>query len=463
MSARAILLLMLIFMILGSFAFFNPFREKKEEQAERDARVLWLKNKKLEQISLPGQKITLQCVLPAGCPFDGTGEWRLLSPVQDEGDASTIGSFASTLFQLKVEEKIDFENPPDTQEFGLGLGKTVELKVQGENTPYILEVGKNTPVGPNVYLRNKAEPLRLYVVPSYFSEMLTKDLFHWRNKRLFPKAVVEKVTALEWQGKTSVTAKKAEGKWLLERPVKAPANFIMLEGIASTLVYASAKAVAEKAPLGKPLWQAGFSEGEKQHHLELFPGAKKGEYLAQVAKQTYVVDAVPFERLNKPLLEYRERKLFPLQDKTAVKEMIFHFPREKKSLHLKKDGKQWIADETKEPLAQERIDTLLGRLLSSEAHAFFPSTSQAALVFSKNPKDVEVKLLGPQEYSARFLVLERKSLLTESPVPGELSAYGADLLQVMPIRPQDLYQANNTVVVSEPTKEPDGHDHSHSH
>jgi hypothetical protein len=75
-----------------------------------------------------------------------------------------------------------------------------------------------------------------------------------------------------------------------------------------------------------------------------------------------------------------------------------------------------------------------------------------------------VKASGRAEEKSSFLIVERKSAITGGRVPGEVRAYGEDLLRALPIRLQDLYSANNQVVAPAPEeKEEDGHSNHHHH
>ena len=54
MSFRTTFILMIVFLILGTFAIFDPLRrqEKAEQKKERESHVLWLKDKKLASITV---------------------------------------------------------------------------------------------------------------------------------------------------------------------------------------------------------------------------------------------------------------------------------------------------------------------------------------------------------------------------------------------------------------------------
>lgn len=471
---------MWVFLLLGGFVAYDYFwmKPKREESAIQETHVAWIKDERLEQIKLANVKapVSLTCIYPEGCPPDATADWKLEAPMVDAGDSTSIGSLASTILNLTYLEKLDFDSVPDPKEFGLGEGaKRLEIKLKDEPEPLVLEVGSGTASGPNVYVWSSRTPNRLYVVASYFAQMLDKDLFHWRNKRLFPKLETENVTALEWKGKSSLKAVKKDGEWKIESPIAADANHIMMEGLVSTLVYSSAISIfsdsssnpeTKKAMAGRPAMEFTFTDLKGERALKLFSRGKTPEFFAVAGEggPVYLVDGAPFDRFSKPLLEYRDRRIFAKRDAGSVDEMELKFPREGKQVTLTlKDGAWTPKENQPEPLSQSRIKSIVSALFNVEATVFLPSSSQAATLLRTQPVDVEVRLNGAAlpEAKARFLVMERKSAITEGRTPAEVRIYGEDLLKALPIRLQDLYETNNKTVIPETKKENDGHNHEH--
>jgi hypothetical protein len=400
--------------------------------------------------------------------------------VNDKADSSSVGSLASSLVNLSFQDKIDFDGDPDSEEFGFGGEKRrLELRFVGDETPLVVESGGPAPIGPNIYLRSSEHPHRLYMVASFFPEQLQKDVFHWRNKRLFPTAETEGVEAISWKGKISVESRKLDGRWALVQPVAADANFIMMEGLASTLVYATARSVfsdsrttpeARSLLRTRPVLQVEFQEGGESRKLALYPRPGQRDFVAAVGADgpLLVVDAHPFDRFTKSMIEYRDRRIFAFHERGYLNELSLRFPREKKEITLKHEGGEWAfagGDEPTEALSQRRIRAFVSALTEAEATTFLPASSQAARLLRTRPADLllTVKGDGLPEGKASFLVVERKSAVTEGRSASEVRTYGEDFLKVLPIRLQDLYESNNQQVIPETKKENDGHDHSHHH
>lgn len=480
MSLRTTLILMWVFLLIGGAVSYDYFwlKAERENSQELEKHVLRLQDKLLVKITILGPKgVELICGMPNGCPPDGTADWKLVAPVQDTADSSSVGSLASAALNLTFLEKVEFEENPDPKEFGFSAEpRKLEIWVKGEKEPVVVEIGGSTAAGPNVYVANPKEPKRLYMVANYFAQMLDKDLFHWRNKRLFPGVETENISVLEWSAASKFRAVKKEGEWKIEKPQAVDGNSIMLEGLVSTLVYSAAKAVfadsvnapeVKKASTAKPVMEFSFEEKEKTHRLKLYARPKVDEYLAVSSEggAAFLVTSLPFARFNRPMLEFRDRKIFLKGDSGAVDEITFNFPRESKQISLKLENMQWQAvEKVAEPISQHRVQAILNRLFQSEATAFLPSSSQAAKLLNSQPVDVVVELKGPNLPStkSKFLVVQRKSAITEGRTSDEVRAYGEDLLKVLPIRLQDLYESSNKLVI--PTKEEeDGHNHSDEH
>lgn len=483
MSLRTTFVLMIVFMVVGSFAFFDPFgwEAKKEEKEEREQYVYWLKDKKVSSFSIEkeGQTILLTCKRVEGCPFDGTGDWEMKTPVVDLADPAAVGSLASAVLNMTFVDKVDFgPGELQAQEFGLGKAKVL-VQVQGEAKPRTLILGGSAPAGPNVYIQDAEQPNRLYVVASFFAQMLEKDLFHWRNKRIFPEIESDQVEELSFTGKIAVNGQKLDGKWKLLSPVQTPGNQIQWEGLVSTVVYLNAKALhTVSGSLGKPELvvrlkakgntakdpKAAASNGVRE--IQFFPkkNSQNGEWIAVEGQRSFVVESYPLERFRKPLIEYRERKLFPQRVYADLEKVHFQFPREKSEIRFTKQKEDWQPEEKSDPISQTRIRTFLLRLFDMDAEFFVDKNSQGAKLLQSQVPDLVVEIEGKGFREKRkFLVVGRKSALTEGLIAAEAASMGENFLKWMPIRKSDFLEANNKTVMPEGVKEEeeDGHEHSH--
>lgn len=480
-SLKTSLILAFVFMVIASFAFFDPWKERQQASKEREARVFWLKDKKAESLKITynGQTMQFACAEASGCALDSTSNWNLTAPVADRADPATVGGLLSSTENLNQNEKFELEEGGDPKEFGLDAPVAqLELHIKGEAEPYLLKVGKDSAVGPSVYIQTNREPKRAYLVPNYYTQMLKKDLFHWRNKRLFSSATPDLVAQLDWSGnKQHFTAQKKGSAWNFTAPVEARANAMVVEGLVSTVIYATTKTIfsetrdsseAKKILAGKPEWVIGFADAKGEwQRLRLFRSPKGiSELIAAADGQSFLanVDASEFTRFGKPLLEYRERRLLEPGELSSTNEIALSFPKENKKIVLKAEGSaDWVylSGDKPEPLSRARLRALVQALGSAQASGFLPikaSSNPSIAHFATRPADLELELRtnGQLVHKLRFAVFNREAVLTEGESPTELKSYGADLTKVLPIRLQDLYESTNKQVVVSEKAEADG-------
>jgi hypothetical protein len=376
----------------------------------------------------------------------------------------------------------------DAKEFGFDRpAAELELQVKGEPAPYSLRVGSAKAVGPNAYIETSSSPKTVFMVANYFPAMIQKDLFHWRNKRIFPEVTADMMNMLQWnkKGGAEFSATKVANTWTLEKPVKAPANYTLLEGLLTSVVYLDMKGVyvenrrasaLKNILAAKPEWSLKFQKktGEIEH-LSVYakPNAAKGvkEYVAHKPgdERLFLLDGSVMERFNKPAIEYRDRQLIPEGQISNLSEVVFRFPREKKEITLKLEQENWVyasGEKPVEALSRSRLDSFFRQLYGAEATSFVTISSDPVLSgFAKNPADLELEMRDSSKELRRFrfTVHNRKEVLTEGPVKGELAAIAGSFLKVMPVRFSDLYESSNKQVVTSPdaTEEQNG-EHSHA-
>ncbi len=487
MSYRALLVLMIVFMVLGTFAIFDPLRrqEKAESARDREERVVWLEGKKLEAITIQGRHPTtrLDCAKKEGCPFDGTGEWLIAEPAPGgKGDPSAAGTLASSLLNLKHSEKLDFSpGQPDPAEFGLDHPRAeVLLKFVNEAAPLSLKFGKSAAVGPNVYLFVSSDPGKIFLVPSYMPDMVNKEPFHWQSKRLFQGVESLGFRKMGWSDTKSklkgMLAEQSEGKWRLLKPVVGSANQFLFEGLASTLSYAAARSVwnASKTSTearsllgGKPELEIHFSPSNgSEHSLRLFARPSAGpdtgqpkQFVAEVDRdpRLYVVDAGTFDRFRKELNEYRQRSVLSDTEKAQVDEMRLVFPRDKNEATFQlKEGKwsQTGGAEIGDALSQERLNAFLDALRTSDFTGYFPKngSSPEARSWKGAQPDLSLELRGggKQVYAGSFVIQKKGLVVTEA--EGELRTLGPAFLQLIPVRVSDLGETASKQVITSDDK-----------
>ena len=172
-------------------------------------------------------------------------EWRILSPVSEIGDSANIGNFTSSLLNLNVVDRLKFDQAPELTEYGLDKPEMeLEVRAKGEDEPYLVYVGNAAALGPTVYVRTNKTEKQVILLANYFTNILKKDLFYWRNKNLFSSLGTENFSFMEWKTKENfLRAEKREGQWRISKPLDVSANLMMMEGLVATLNFTAMKAV----------------------------------------------------------------------------------------------------------------------------------------------------------------------------------------------------------------------------
>lgn len=481
MSLRTSLVLMILFVALGYFAFFEPLRTAERDvlAQEKASHVVWLKDYKLARITVAGKHpVTIECTLPTkACPFDNGGQWAVTAPVAGTADAGAVGAMVSTLLNLTHNGKVDFDNGFDEKEFGLehpAAAVTLSFAQTDRAAPapkdVTLKFGIATPTGPALYLSSSEDAKHLYLVPDYLPGMIDQDPFHWRDKRLFPGAEATAVSRISFKSKKAgeLVAVKTGKEWALEKPRALSASNVMFEGLGSTLAYAAAKTVfspsrtspeAKKALAGAPALDITFVlNGGVSHRLRLYQNGKQVLAVVDDRDPVYAAAAATFDRFQKDLPEYRARTPITEAQRSQVDGLRLRFPRDKQETTLKLEKDTWSITAGDKPgelmLSQGRVNGVVDTLRDSEYKAFFPAKGSApeAAVYRKETPDVEITLLsaGKPIWQGKFLVYARKTALTES--EGDVRAFGEEFLKYLPVRLHDLTEPANQTVVTETFK-----------
>ena len=154
-------------------------------------------------------------------PFESTRAgrgWQIRVPIDFPGDDVNLDAIASTLANLKSEAAIESGGAPEI--YGLGdSAKRIQFFV-GEQV-YTLEIGADTPVGGNVYVRNpgsERDPKHVHTVARFRIDSMAHFLDALRDRRVvnFDRARVNRVVA-GWPG-GSVTLVLSDAGWEISHP-----------------------------------------------------------------------------------------------------------------------------------------------------------------------------------------------------------------------------------------------------
>lgn len=487
MSKKTILVLSILFIVLGSFAVFDPFqlKEKREEKKEKETVLFWIKDKKLSEFTIAdaSQKIkyNFRCQETSGCPVDSQSNWQILEPVTEDADSANISSFLNSLQTLSPIDRIEFKDQePNLQEYGLDKdGLRLEFKIAGESGAYELKLGNKASVGDSLYAKASGKN-DVLLIATYFTDSLKKDFVHWRNKRFFKSLKTEAITELSWKNNGKlIAATQKDGFWNLKSPLEAKASSKIFNGLAGSIAFLSASrileakkdaALLEKIEKDKSFVELTVKAEDKISNIRFFKIAdgKSDHLFVKTDSQTWYgeVDLELFNRFTKELVDYRNRQILEYSEQAKIETMELEFPRDRaRALFKRGADREWVQSGG-EPvkLSLPRLNQFLDKLSAADVKDFLRDPAKIELL--KKLQDLKIRLFDKEKklmLEQSFLVSGKTAALTEGELKGELRLMGPDLLSVLPIRLKDLDIENNKQVVIESHQQgdTDGHDHSH--
>jgi hypothetical protein len=240
--------------VLAGFAYWYFEVKKKKEKEEikvREALLFGEKDRQIEKLSLKtedSEEIVLEWVRlkPAGedVEDDEEGTWFVREPIQTGGDTVAIDTMITSMFQGSTEEVI-WESLEKEAEYGLD-NPTLSLRFyyEGDDTPHGIDLGKETLDHKKIFAKVIGEE-RIYTVPATILNVLKRDLFGLRDKKLAPfeKEDIEAVSVLT--GFDLILLEKDGEEWYL-MPDKVKASETRVDIYTGTLRWESFVEVVEE-------------------------------------------------------------------------------------------------------------------------------------------------------------------------------------------------------------------------
>ena len=230
---RTALILGAVAVLAGFFYWFFEVKKKKEKEEikSQEALLFGEKDRQIARISLKDsgkEEIVLEWVrrLPAGeeTEDDEEGEWFVREPVQTGGDTVAIDTMITSMFQGSTEEVI-WESLEKKAEYGLDDPHlSLRFYYENDDTPHGIDLGKETLDHKKIFASIVGQD-RIYTVPATILNVLKRDLFDLRSKKIAPfeKEEIEGVSILT--GLDLVLLEKEGDDWyLLPDRVKASAT-----------------------------------------------------------------------------------------------------------------------------------------------------------------------------------------------------------------------------------------------
>jgi hypothetical protein len=248
--------------------------------------------------------------------------WKLVEPVEADGDNSEITNMASSLASLDVQSVVD-EAPGDLAQFGLNPPRIeIAFRAKGKKDQMRLLVGDKTPTGGDVYAK-KPDEKRVILVSSIVDDTFHRTAFDLRDKTVL-KFDRDKVDGLEiTRGDTTMQFARKGAEWTIVKPAPMRADYAEIEGLitsmSATLMQKFVSSEATPAELkqyglDKPATAASILMGGNRTTL-LLGKTDNAETYAKVESRPAVVMVAPtiVSDLAKPVSSFRRKDLLDMR------------------------------------------------------------------------------------------------------------------------------------------------------
>jgi hypothetical protein len=246
------------------------------------------------------------------------GKWVITAPESYPADQDAASSVASALSPLTADSIVD-DNPADLAKYGLkSPSLTVTVHEKNGKSPELL-FGDDVPAGSLVYARLESSP-KVYAVSSSVKTSFDKSVNDLRDKRLLTFDSNKLTRADLISAKSDIEfGKNNQGDWEILKPQPYRADSFQVEELLRKLTDAKmdlsgsaddAKKAASAFAAGQQVATVKVTDASGTQTLDV--RKNKDDYYARssVVKGTYKVSSDLGKELEKPLDDFRNKKIF---------------------------------------------------------------------------------------------------------------------------------------------------------
>jgi len=278
---RSTILYLVAALILGGIYFLDVRSEKEEETRKEEASKLFQKiPDKLSRLTIKRKDGTI--VLERIPDADPEKAWVVTAPVRTGADFFSVNRITSLLPHLAYT-RIVKESAKDLEGFGLADPPLV-ISWAAEDTKGSLSIGEESPIDKDFYAKTADQP-RIVLLPAHNKEVLDKDLYDLRDKRLFTVAY-DRVTRMDVEGPSGswTLVKSGETTWALEGQPGFPVDSERVNAIVRKLSWEEAASFEQEeakdlSPYGldAPDLRIALAAEETREELQVGKAVDEGE------------------------------------------------------------------------------------------------------------------------------------------------------------------------------------------
>jgi len=297
-----------------------------------------------------------------------------------------VSSLSSMEIQRVVEEK-----PTDLDQYGLKDPRfEVAFKATGAADMSRLLVGRKTPTGGDLYAKVAGRD-RVFLIPAYLESSLNRGTFDLRDKRIL-KIDRAQVDSVEIQSGSKVLRfTKAGPDWTIVAPVRARADYSLVEGVIGRLddakmsaIVASGDADLKSYGLDKPTATVRLGMGSSQATVAFGKTADDKVYARDLSRPLVfsVLKSVSEDFATKTAADYRRKDLFEFRPFNAAR---VEFARAGKTYTFEKTRAKDGTEKWRETAPVERdadatkLESMLTSFANLRAQSFVDATKDTGL------------------------------------------------------------------------------------
>jgi hypothetical protein len=307
------------------------------------------------------------------------GGWRLTAPVADRADPGAVDRLLLAARFLEVRDREKARDPSAMPESGLATPRArLDLRGTGEDR---LDVGGPTALPEEIFARVAGRPYVLRVAETVL-EPLTAPVASYRDARLtdlLPEGI-EKFTVRRADGEMTVRLER--GRWIVEKPVRAPADpravhdFLgRLLGLRVTSFAPAPQATAETLPGQTAQLALTPRGGGEEMAVEIVRETGDGNFIARHTPRDgrFGVDAAGGALLFDISPEALRDRSLGYVDPDTIDRMVIEGDGRRDVIRRQGDG--WVAGEDARPVETARVNRLIESFNAARIASFAPAAA----------------------------------------------------------------------------------------
>ena len=448
--------------VLAAVLFFDSRGAKTKAAEERSNTLISLTAADIHKVSVVRgiEALTLE--------RDGTGPWRLTSPIQAAADETEAAGLVDALASLRIERVVEKE-AKDPKAYEIPTAE-VSLWVKEKAAPVRLLVGMENPLDKSLFAKREDDP-RIVLLASSLKTTLDKTVFDLRQKEVF-KFTAADVGAVRVKAKDAAwQAAKDEAGWSLKSPVASLAAKGKIDSLLESLSSLRAKAFVAETKTAAALKEFGLDKPEYEVALSMpsagreivFALHKAGENAyATTSDSTKIITfdgTAILADLDRKVDEMREKKIADLYawdaDRIALKRdgVEIAAAREKSG-----DADKWALEgPAKAEADRAKIEDFIRKISDLEAAAFVDNPGPLASYGLEPGAAVRIRTRDSQNKGREIVLLvgredaAKKQVAVKSPGLGYLFLVDSSFLESWPKHAKD-WQAAAPKTEEKPTE-----------